>query len=386
MTLRMEAVAAALPALLERHAETRLAAGAAVTEARAALGRWSDDPAAARARIEAALRGRAVPHALPLDEAGGDPAAVFPASALPPLTVVAVDGSSIAPDRFAAAGCYVINTGYARLSYDGSVETALGSDPETGLDRDLFAADGGGEMRRAPRGLAVNLLRDVRELERGADLAEPVCARGDAALLIDGTLLPWDLHARQASDAALEPYRERTLAALDRLRGCGEALAVGAYISASAAREVAVSLEALAPPPEGAPPVTDGDVFRGLLADGQRSALFRSRSSLPGRIEELLPGHEVAFFYLRAGDDVARVELPVWAASAERADRLHAALVDQCRRCDGYPRALQEAHEQAVISASDRAWFERLLERLAGEHGVRQRRNGKQRSKRVRAL
>ena len=385
MTLRMEAVAAALPALLERHGETRRAAGEAIAGARETLRRWSDDPRAARDRIEAALRGRAAPHALPLEE-DGDPAAVFPAPDPAPLTVVAVDGSSIAPDRFAAVGCYVVNTGYARLSYDGAVETALGSDPEAGLDRDLLAADGGGGMRRAPRGLAVRLLRDVRELERGAELAAPVCERGEAVLLIDGTLLPWDLHARQASDAALEPYRARTLAALERLRDCGGALSVGAYISASAAREVMAAVEALSPPPPDAPPVTDGDLFRGILADGQRGALFLSRSSLPGRVEELLPGHEVACFYLRAGDDVARVELPAWAASPERVERLHAALADQCSRCDGYPRALQEAHEQAVIPARDREWFERLLERLADEYGARARRNGKQRSKRRRAL
>ena len=67
-------------------------------------------------------------------------------------------------------------------------------------------------------------------------------------------------------------------------------------------------------------------------------------------------------------------------------ERLHSALVDQCRRCDGYPRALQEAHEQAVISARDREGFERLLERLADGHGARARRNGKQRSKRRRTL
>jgi NurA-like 5'-3' nuclease len=60
--------------------------------------------------------------------------------------------------------------------------------------------------------------------------------------------------------------------------------------------------------------------------------------------------------------------------------------VDQCRRCDGYPRALQEAHEQAVISGNDRLQFGRLLEMEVGRHGLRSLSNSKQVSKRRRGL
>ena len=381
MTLRMDTVAAELPALIDRHGETRAAAGAAIEGARGALRRWSEDPDAAAARIEHALAGQAVPFATALDE---DPTAIFPAPTPGPVTVIGVDGSSITPDRFSIVRCYAINIGHARLPYGTSVESSLDAIAEVGLDGELL--EGSTDMRRAPRGLATRLLRDVRELERGAELAVPAAAPGPAVLLLDGTLLPWDLHTRQASDEALAPYRDRTLQALEQLRACGEPLSMGAYISASAAREVVASLEVLATPPDGAPPLTDGDVFRGLLGPGERSALFLSRSSRPGRVESLLPGHDVALFYLRVGDDIARVELPAWGATASRVDRLHATLVDQCERCDGYPRALQEAHEQAVISAGDRQQFERLLARLAGDAGIRERINGKQQSKRRRSV
>ena len=381
MTLRMDTVAAELPALIARHEETRAAAAAAIEGARAALRSWSDDPDAASARIERALAGQAIPYALALRE---DPAATFPAPAPGPVTVVAVDGSSITPDRFATVRAYAINIGHARLPYGVDLEPSLDAVAEVGLDGDLLERIP--DMRRAPRGLATRLLRDVRELERGAEEALPAAEAGPAVLLIDGTLLPWDLHTRQASDEALAPYRERTIDALDRLRASGEALSMGAYISASAAREVVASLEALAPPPPSAPPLSDGDVFRGLLAPGERSALFRSHSSRPGRVEELLPGHDVAVFYLRIGDDIARVELPAWAATPPQIERLHATLVDQCERCEGYPRALQEAHEQAVISAGDREQFERLLARLAGDAGIHERVSGKQQSKRRRSI
>ena len=209
---------------------------------------------------------------------------------------------------------------------------------------------------------------------------------GPVVLLFDGTLLPWDLHTRQASEEALSPFRDRTLAALDEMRACGDALSAGAYVSSSAASEVTNALRALVPERDAPWRFDDGDLFRRLLGDGERSALFRSRSHRPGRVELLLGEHEVAFFYLRVGDDVARVELPRWATAPAQIARLHATLVDQCRRCEGYPRALQEAHEQAVISTGDRVQFERLLDEEAARHGLRRAVNGKDTSKRRRSL
>ena len=104
-------------------------------------------------------------------------------------------------------------------------------------------------------------------------------------------------------------------------------------------------------------------------------------------VEEQFPADsQVVFFYLRTGGDIARVELPQWAATPARVARLHATLVDQCARCDGYPRALQEAHEQAVISGADRQQFARLLETEAARQRVFPPSNGKQSSKRRRAV
>ena len=102
--------------------------------------------------------------------------------------------------------------------------------------------------------------------------------------------------------------------------------------------------------------------------------------------QQVPPESQVAFFYLRTGGDVARVELPIWAATPDRVARLHATLIDQCARCDGYPRALQEAHEQAVISGGDRQQFARLLETEAARQRVFAALNGKQSSKRRRAV
>jgi len=47
----------------------------------------------------------------------------------------------------------------------------------------------------------------------------------------------------------------------------------------------------------------------------------------------------------------------------------HSLVLDQCRRGQGYPVALAEAHEQAVVTGVDRETFWQLVESsLVDEH------------------
>ena len=57
--------------------------------------------------------------------------------------------------------------------------------------------------------------------------------------------------------------------------------------------------------------VRDRDLFLKLLADGERSARFISPSNL---VRERYGEHQVYFFYVRSGDEVARVE--TWSSSS----------------------------------------------------------------------
>lgn len=375
MTLRLEAVAARLPAVVAGYRARLEATAASERAASETLARWASDPEAANAAIAAAMGEDPRPFALATGDA---PDAAFPAPPFTPMTVAGVDGSSIDPDRFAAAPCFVVNAGWAVLPYGVGGEAALDSTAVIGPagagdeDSDLLAG-------------GIALLRDVRELEAGARLACERVERGPVVLLLDGTLLPWDLDSRQVPESVRVRLRARTADAFARLQVCSAAASVGSYISASRAGDVVTSLGALAPAGQPAWPQADAWLFRRMLADGDRSGLFRARSTRRTQVEQLL-GLEVLFFYVRAGEDIARVELPVWAATAAHVERLHAAIVDQCRRNDGYPRCLQEAHEQAVISGGDREQFTRLLEAEAGRQGLHAALNGKRMSKRRRAV
>jgi len=88
--------------------------------------------------------------------------------------------------------------------------------------------------------------------------------------------------------------------------------------------------------------------------------------------------------------EVARVEIPRWvSADAEMLDLVHAVIYDQCRRSSdvpAYPPALQEAHEQAMISVSDRRLLEEIIERILSQQGLTYTRSAKHRSKRRRGV
>jgi len=95
--------------------------------------------------------------------------------------------------------------------------------------------------------------------------------------------------------------------------------------------------------------------------------------------------HQIYFFYLRLDDEVARVEVPRWVAEKrELLDLVHALVLDQCRRGHGYPVALMEAHEKAVVTAADRERFWQLMELALAEERLDVRTSGKRRSKRLR--
>jgi NurA-like 5'-3' nuclease len=71
----------------------------------------------------------------------------------------------------------------------------------------------------------------------------------------------------------------------------------------------------------------------------------------------------VDFFYVRVGEEVARVEVPRWVSEdPELFLLLKSCVWDQVEKGGGYPVVLAEAHEQAVVRGSDRDLFFRMLE------------------------
>jgi len=69
------------------------------------------------------------------------------------------------------------------------------------------------------------------------------------------------------------------------------------------------------------------------------------------------------------------------ADDASLVDRIHATVLRECSKGDGYPLALSEAHERAVVRAPEREAFFRLVERRLQQSGLSPTNSRKRRSK-----
>lgn len=107
-------------------------------------------------------------------------------------------------------------------------------------------------------------------------------------------------------------------------------------------------------------------LFARLLQPGERSARFRTRSKIEAYYEAHgCSQHRTCFCYVNAGSEVVRLEMPEWVATDEALlDLVHAVCLDQSEKGQGYPRALTEAHELAVVRGADRISFYETLERM----------------------
>jgi hypothetical protein len=310
--------------------------------------------------------------------------------------VIATDGSQIEPDRHGIADYYLLNVGWAVITYGAWPNAELASEPELYFELDdLYIVQG---QRRVPiQDQHLSAKRSGREMARAATLAEErIADQMPTVVLADGTLLLWVLEERPTDflrQDLLAPY----VGEMARIRDLGVPLA--SYVSRPRSGEITGLLHeatcrgdladcgacmargdglcAL----EGLP---DRELFRGL-EPGERSARFST--TLSGGLAEYYAGHTPQFFYLNVGSELARVELPPWTGDdPERLALVHAVVLDQCRKGLGYPVVLARAHERALVSMGDRFGFQYLLDGILARQGVPARPSEKQLSKRIKAV
>jgi hypothetical protein len=324
----------------------------------------------------------------------------------PPLpaefTVVATDGSHIDVDRHRSARCYLINIGSVVLHYGASPNALLDSHPSLYAgDEDLVIAPDGTKGREQPiEGTLLGIKRSVDECQRLVELAAELEPDSSNLALLDGSLILWGLEAYP--EFVTETLLERGfLSYLNELKKINKdkKLALASYISVPRSTDVVNTLRVAICPqdpldtdrhcPEcekrdcdAVAGVQDRELFSSLLNQGERSALFISQSSV---VRKHYGEHWVYFFYLKLDDEIARVEVPQWVARDEKLLNLaHSLVLDQCQRGQGYPVALSEAHEQAVVTMADRENFWTLVESSLVEERLPTPTSGKSRSKRTR--
>lgn len=397
MTLDLVKIAGRLPELVERARNERAAARGRAGRALDLLRAAAERPDEFARRIASAETSwtLALPYGGRMDR--GVPPPPPPAN----YAALAVDGSSIDVDRNLPISCYVLNFGWMRIQYGAEPEAHANTDVEVQpTGEELYLRDTDDPSREsAIAGAVLGVVRGVRELAKLADLAEQLCPSDRPLLaLVDGNLALWNLDKRDIPPAIAEELKtgpRGTLQALNRLRALVEAgrVVFSGYVSHTGAGNLAHSLRLLACPAQ--PRVVcracpgraenlrpcdeaglngDAELMGLVLEPWERSAVFRAFSARRLAVAETWyeeEGHEIVFFYLNAGGEIARVELPAWMAEdPARLELLHALLVHQARQGGQYPVALQEAHEQAVISTGDRASFTALIARECELSGI----------------
>ena len=324
-------------------------------------------------------------------------------------TAVSVDGSHIDVDRHLPLRCHLINLGGCAITYGASYGCQLFNEPTLAVDDvDLYLrAPNGASGETLISGPLLGALRTVREVERLADAVENLPDDRPVLALLDGTLAFWDLqrgnYPRYVAGVLIA---ERLQPALARLRAAStnrRPVAVAAYTSRPRTTEVAGAARLMLCEQgdadchrlctvrhsdlascDGAAGFDDRELFELVLEPGHRSPLYRS-SHLAARFAlGLATGQEWShFYYLNGGAEIARVEVPDWLADDPELFALsHAMLVKQCELGLGYPVAISEAHEQAVITGHDREEFRRLTLMLLEQQGLPTPESAKATSKR----
>jgi hypothetical protein len=308
--------------------------------------------------------------------------------------VIASDGSQILPDRHERLPCFLINIGLVDIDYDTS-RVRLDSIPQLyWTPDDVFPTFGG--MQQEADGRVVGARRFAQECDA---LRESLRRQSDnpQIALMDGTLLLWWLETSPERLGPLGPsdVKSQTFAALDEFVATAkENKALPAsYLSGPRTKDVISMLKVVLctedpvdcdhcpyvsgakawhaqleiagasllripeKPCEDADPITDAGVFWSLLQPGQRSSRFRSAAPITKAYEA-----PIDFVYLHVGPEIARLEFPAWVTPSSL-EILAASVLDQCEKGRGYPVALSEAHEQAVVRAADRRAFDELVRR-----------------------
>jgi len=297
--------------------------------------------------------------------------------------VLAVDGSQIGPGKHEIALCYLINTSAVALFYGVGERPWAETMPQLYYkDEELYETYAGRRVQVTDK-----LLSMKRTLAESAHLANalPRLAEKDlpAVALWDGSLIRWTLEGDPPD------YRERALREYLKTFDIAKDLRIpiAGYISDPGGRDFVNALKVmLCPnsvvncekcdipsqgdeqkPCDALGALTDAMTFMRILKPGQRSVLFTSSSN----ILKQYGTHDVRTFYMNLGREVTRVEVPLWVAvDREMLDLVHAVCWDQAQKGRGYPVALAQAHEWAVVQAPDRKAFFELIERSFIRHGV----------------
>ena len=298
--------------------------------------------------------------------------------------IVSVDGSQIYPDRHQGIFCFLLNMGIVHIYYRsiGPGTVFLESIPSVHTQQT--------HEQEAITPEVVNTKRGALELQTGYTYMSSITMATCPALFIcDGSLIFWHLNPDNTPDKheLIDSY----LGILEDFYT--KKLLIAGYISFPKNKELVNIIRSaleqkLVVTDDHANHrityLTDSDITALYLKPGTRSALFSHQSPVVSYYPKHLKPY---FFYINNGLEIGRVEIPAWIALDEQLLTIVATIIfDQCVKGQGYPVALSEAHEQAVVKNADRELFYHLLSTVSQRTAPYERQSQKSFKKRVIAI
>ena len=299
--------------------------------------------------------------------------------------VAATDGSEIPIDPDFIFPYYLINIGIAAIGYGQNAFFYSDSRPKIYYkDNDLYEEVNGrklvvrGELLEAKMllGESIALAQVIKEFYRDN---LPMLS------LIDGTLIQWEIKNRSDDFKKLFVERFENLFKKSKEKN----LPIAGYVSGSHSKDVIGLIKVAAltifkyskKEVEKFDQLEDVDVFEYLLKNGERSAVFKSNVPILQFYE-----NPVYFFYLKQRE-VVRIEIPSFVFENKKVlEIMHKLLLSQMEKGNGYPVVLREAHEQAVVTNSDKSALDRLFCEMFAKNGEECTENLKALSKRKRGI
>ncbi|MEA5509784.1 DNA double-strand break repair nuclease NurA [Crocosphaera sp. UHCC 0190] len=292
-------------------------------------------------------------------------------------SVFATDGSQIAPSHHEIAYCYLINVGRVMLHYGQNLHPLLDSLPEVYYrPEDLYVSKQWGIRTEEWLGYRRTVLEAQLLSEMACGWVKPPGAHYQPNLaMVDGSLVYWFLDglAHDARDLILPPIQE----AWEQLRAAR--IPLMGYLSASRSVEGVnflrlhsctfdtpncvvncMNLGEKKAPCQIIEPLRDTNLWGQNLEPGERGPLWQSSARILDLYSE---PQRIYFCYVNVGTEIARVEFPAWVVEDEALlNQALGIMLAQVSKGYGYPVALAESHNQAVIRGGDRVRFFALLE------------------------
>lgn len=296
--------------------------------------------------------------------------------------VLSSDGSQIYPDRHSGTFCHLINIGYVAINYgvetgrvgvDGQVieveqdfqEKRVYFNSEPHVFSDMLFDD----FQDSPVDL-VNCSRQDYEFLAGYDLANRYKNLNKPMIfLFDGSIIFWHLEAKV--DIVKKYFLEKYLSVMNKFYE--DKILMAGYISLTKSKEL-LSLIRVAlcdfnvedtQAYKVVDCISDAMIAGFYLKEFERTIVFKNTS----KITENYPEHlKPNFFYMNVGYEIARIEIPAWIANdQDKVDQVATIIADQTIKGMGYPVAIAEAHEQAVVKGADREFFYYLINKKSFE-------------------